>query len=76
MPRYWHTISVIALAPYQNKCLRVITGAYRAPATTLEAEAYIPPLNLHLDSLVARANQRLENSGMGAKIEKSCKEIL
>ena len=61
------------LAPYQNRCLRVITGAYRAtPASTLEAEAYVPPLNLYLDSLVARATQRLEDSGMAAKIEGAC----
>ena len=46
-----------ALAPYQNQCLRVITGAYRAaPASTLlEAEAHVPPLNLYLVSMVARS---------------------
>lgn len=67
---------VAALAPYQNKCLQVITGAYHAaPATTLEAEAYLLPLNLHLNSLVARAAQHLEDSGMAAKIESSCKEV-
>lgn len=62
-----------ALAPFQNQCLRVMTGAYRAtPVSTLEAEAYVPPLNLYLDSMVARATQRLEDSGMAVKIEGAC----
>ena len=65
-----------ALAPFQNRCLRVITGAYRAaPASTLEAEAHVPPLKLYLDSMVARATQRLEDSGMAAKIEQACHEV-
>ena len=65
-----------SLAPFQNQCLRVITGAYQAaPISTLEAEAYVPPLNLYLDSLVARATQRLEDSGMAAKIEGACREV-
>ena len=65
-----------ALAPFQNQCLRVMTGAYRAtPVSTLEAEAYVPPLNLYLDSMVARATQRLEDSGMAVKIEGACREV-
>lgn len=64
------------LATFQNKCLRVVTGAYRAaPVSTLEAEAYVPPLNLYLDSQVARATQRLEDSGMAAKMEGACREV-
>ena len=65
-----------ALAPFQNQCLWVITGAYQAaPVSSLEAETYVPPLNLYLDSLVARATQRLEDSGMAAKIEGACREV-
>ena len=65
-----------ALAPLQNQCLQVMTGAYQAtPASTLEAEAHIPPLNLYLDSMVARATQCLEDSGMAAKIERACQEV-
>ena len=31
------------LAPFQNQCLQVITGAYQAtPASILEAEAHVP----------------------------------
>ena len=65
-----------ALAPFQNQCLQVITGAYQAaPASTLEAEAHVPSLNLYLDSMIARATQRLEDSGMATKIEQTCHEI-
>ena len=64
-----------ALAPFQNQCLCVITEAYQAVLiSTLETEAYVPPLNLHLDSLMARATQCLEDSGMAAKIEGACWE--
>ena len=64
------------LAPYQNHCLWVITRAYQAtPVSTLEAETYIPPLNLHLDSLVAQTTQHLEDSGMAANIEGACQAV-
>ena len=43
------------LSKTQNQCLRVVTGAFRAVATRrLETEAYVPPLDLWLDSIVAR----------------------
>ena len=62
-----------ALAPLQNQCLQVMTGAYQAaPESTLEVEAHVPLLNLYLDSMVARATQCLEDSGMAAKIEWAC----
>jgi hypothetical protein len=42
------------LQPIQNKCLQVVTGAYRAtPTQTLETEAYVPPIDLYLDSRLA-----------------------
>lgn len=65
------------LAPYQNQCLQVITGAYQAtsPASTLEAEAYVPPLNLYLDFVVSQATQCLEDSGKAVKIEGACQAI-
>ena len=57
----------------QNQCLQVITGAHRVtPVSTLEVETYIPPLNLYLGPLVARATQRLGNSGIAGKIEGAC----
>jgi len=38
----------------QNKCPRIVVEAYRAtPIKTLEAEAYVPPIDLYLDSRLA-----------------------
>ena len=65
-----------ALAPFQNQCLQIITEAYQAaPASTLEAKAHVSPLNLYLDSMMARAIQCLEDSEMAAKIEQACQEV-
>ena len=45
----------IGLIKTQNQCLRVVTGAFKAVATRrLETEAFIPPLDLWLDSRVAK----------------------
>src|SRR5258708_6309474 len=47
----------------QNKCLRVVAGAYRAtPIRSLEIETFTPPIDLHLDSRLAAFQKRLENS--------------
>ena len=65
-----------ALAPFQNQCLQVITGAYQAtPASTLEMEAHVPLLNLYLDSMMAWATQRLQDSEMAAKIKQACQKV-
>lgn len=64
---------VTKLRPWQNHCLRTITGGYRAtPVSTMEAEAHIRPLDLTLDSKVARATRRLHDTGMGRHIEEAC----
>jgi hypothetical protein len=73
----WHTPTPVggrpqglvqSLAPIQNQCLRVVTGAYRAtPILSLEVESHVPPLDLHLTKLSAtfeqsyRANQSLDD---------------
>ena len=44
-------------------------------SSTLEAEAHVPPLSLYLDSMVAQATKRLEDSGMAAKIEGHAKRF-
>ena len=47
-----------------------MTEAYQAtPASTLEAEAHVPLLNLYLDSMVIWATQHLEDS------ERACQEV-
>jgi hypothetical protein len=64
------------LAKQQNKCLRLIAGAYKAtPLSTVEAEVFIPPLDLHLDSVITRAIKRMEESGMARQIENACMTI-
>ena len=56
--------------------IQIITEAYQAgPASTLKAETHVPPLNLYLDFMVARATQCLEYSEMTAKIKRACQEI-
>ena len=42
------------LQPIQNKCLRVVAGAYKVMLIrALEIETYIPPLDLYLDGRLA-----------------------
>ena len=64
------------IAPKQNECLRAVTGAYRAtPITTLEAEAGIEPIDLHLSMRVAKAAARLHRTGIAEKIENACQAV-
>jgi hypothetical protein len=49
----------------QNKCLRIISGAYKAiPARYLESEIAILPLDLYFDKWVADFENRTEVSGI------------
>ena len=64
------------LRTIQNKCLRTVTGAYRAtPISTLEVEAYVPPIDLFLDSRLAAFQARQAGSKVEQFIENSCKQI-
>jgi hypothetical protein len=64
------------LQPIQNKCLQIVTGAYQATLTqALETEAYVPPIDLYLDSWLAVFQNRLTNSEVGQLIEKVCQTI-
>lgn len=57
----------------QNKCLRTVSGAYKAtPIRTLEAETYIPPMPLYLKHLQVKARYRLQISGQPKSIAKAC----
>jgi hypothetical protein len=54
-----------ALIPVQNKCLRIVSGAYKAiPARYLELEIAILPLDLYFDKWVADFEDCTEVSGM------------
>jgi hypothetical protein len=67
----WHEIGESlkklskTLTLVQNKCLRIISGAYKAiPARYLESEMAIPLLDLYFDKWVADFEDRTEVSGM------------
>jgi hypothetical protein len=65
-----------SLNSVQTKCLRTVTGAYRAtPARSLETEAVVPPLDLYLNKRVADFEARLEASGMATKIQAACTAV-
>ena len=65
-----------SLAIIQNKCLRRISGAYKAtPIAELETETHILPIDIHLDELQAKARQRLQSSGHYERIEKIKRKI-
>jgi hypothetical protein len=54
-----------ALILTQNKCLRIVSGAYKIiPTRYLESEMAMPPLNLYLDKWVADFESRIAISGM------------
>jgi hypothetical protein len=54
------------LATTQNKCLRIIVGAYKATLVrALETETFTPPLDLYLDGRAAAYQARIE----GTKVE-------
>ena len=67
---------VVKLERIQNKCLRVVAGAYRAtPIHSLEVETCTPPLDLYLDSQLATFQKQLENLEVGRVIENSYNQI-
>jgi DNA invertase Pin-like site-specific DNA recombinase len=54
-----------ALILTQNKCLRIVSGAYKAiPTRYLESEMAIPPLDLYFDKWVADFESRIIVSRM------------
>ena len=51
-------------------------GAFKAtPIRQLETEAFVPPLDLWLNSRIATFKARLERSGLAEAIRSACKEI-
>ena len=79
----WHTPKEVKksavsnkLAVIQNKCLRAVTGAFRAtPVAVLEAESHIPPITNHLDHLQINARHRLTATGAATLVKKTCQKI-
>jgi hypothetical protein len=67
---------VAKLQPIQNKCLRVITGAYKATLVrALKIEIYTPPIDLYLNGRLAAFRDRLANSPVSQLIQQACKAI-
>ena len=67
---------VAKVQKHQNQGLRTVLGAFKAtPIRQLEAESYVPPLDLWLNGRVARFQARLEHSGIAQKIQDACRTI-
>jgi hypothetical protein len=65
-----------AFQKVQNKCLRSVTGGFKAtPIRSLETLAHVPPLDLYLTSRVIAYRARARNSGVDRLIEKACTRI-
>jgi hypothetical protein len=65
------------LQTIQGKCLRTITGAYKATSTeALEVEAFIQPLDQHTETLAARAVARVRTTKAANRIKKVYTRIL
>ena len=80
----WHTPKEIGkskaatskLAVMQNKCLRTITGAFRAtPIPVLETETHVTSIESHLEELQVKARYRQRTAGQTRLISSFCKEI-
>jgi len=53
-----------------------VARAYKAtPTRKLETETFVPPIDIHLNSLTARFHKRLEESGQAAAIRQACDAI-
>lgn len=64
------------LGVIQNKCLRVVVGAYRAiPVEVPHAETATLPMQEYLDLLQIKARSRLRLGGQAAFIEKQCGKL-
>ena len=61
------------LSTAQSKCLRTVTGGYRATQTRhLEVEAAVLPIHIYLNKRVAEFESRLEHTGMAKKVRSAC----
>jgi hypothetical protein len=81
----WHTPTPLGGTPrglarsfhtIQTRCLRVVTGAYKAtPTRNVESEAWVPPIDLYLNRWVAKAEQRLQRNGMAQLLRNVCANV-
>lgn len=60
----------------QNKCLRTVNGAFKAtPIRELEAEVYVPPIDLVMKEQRAAHVQRVFQAPVGDFIRAQCLKI-
>lgn len=81
----WHALSrtkdakkniTEKLAIIQNRCLKVVAGAYKATLIeVLHAKTMIPPMQEHLNLLQAKTHMRLRSVEQSVFIKKQCKKI-
>ena len=78
----WHTLKDLKgsktierkLTIIQNRCLRIVAGAYRATlVSVLKVETYVPPISILLNRLQRNARRRMEHSSR--HVRKSCNVI-
>jgi hypothetical protein len=71
-----HNKIIKGLNRTQNKCLRIIAGAYKATnQAELENETHIPSIKLYADSTVMRSALKTEKEVGSAIINKECGKI-
>lgn len=64
------------LSVVQNKCLRMVSGAYKAThLQALGAETYVSLISLHPNQLQAKSRYRMQSVGQAKSIAKACKGI-
>ena len=64
------------LQKIQGRCLRTITGAYKATSTeALEIETFTSPLDLHTERLATRTITRIRTTKATTGIKEMCKRI-
>ena len=67
---------IFCLIKIQNKCSRVITGAYRAtPVEMLHNEAQLLPMRVALERIVLRSSERSEAGLVRKVIKQACAAI-
>jgi hypothetical protein len=65
-----------ALGTLQSKCLRVVTGAYKAtPVRNLETESFVPPIDLYLNKRRADFISRMEATGKARIVRETCRAL-
>ena len=65
-----------ALEQQQQRCLRSVTGGFRATSRKqLENEAAVPPLRAHMARLQLQARARMEASGVRTEIQEACERL-